>query len=399
MKFAKILVSSSCLVFIFFALNAHAEPQAVNRQERIAPLKNYYLENVRNEMDQPEKWAESFAGKIKPEEDAARDLIVFVHGFKTSPEEAEDLSEKMFNSINTLKVHAHDNSKPIFLALSWPSDTVLFGRAQKAASKVSAHLAEFLKIVDSPKRFRKIILIGYSLGAQVVMDTLGRLQSWKSPKKIDGVVLIQGAILGSSIRTWKGIATTNFPAAELDAIARGKPLPEPIKFNVDGAGPYFYSSQLAEKFIVTTSDSDFILDVLFEITATFSWNPAAPRTMPGPGIMSSYDNVRLIAIGRPFPSNPVFDIWPPIMAPELPDNRGGDLGLKKPETRLAPDPSKILQQTVVRYEFQTQHKRLKEIHLDELPGVDNGHYPLKREISRRNLLREIFALLEYKTTP
>jgi hypothetical protein len=95
-----------------------------------------------------------------------------------------------------------------------------------------------------------VILLAHSLGAAVVMETL------RSGRTVRVAVLVQGAIPATSILTWEYEIERTFPATDLNDLAKGRPIRDPLREEGTERGCFVAAPMNADRMIVTTSSQD-----------------------------------------------------------------------------------------------------------------------------------------------
>ena len=149
----------------------------------------------------------ALAGKAKAL-GTPREVMVFVHGFNNS----------FAHGLNRLAEIDADYNAPIAKVLfDWPTDSELLNYAHDLDSAAFSRdgleqLIDDLAAAD----FRRIVLVGYSMGADIIMETLRQMRIGKKDKtlaRIGGVVMIAPDIdVDVFLRT----------------VSRAAPLPQPF---------------------------------------------------------------------------------------------------------------------------------------------------------------------------
>jgi pimeloyl-ACP methyl ester carboxylesterase len=133
-------------------------------------------------------------------------LFVFVHGFDTDDDTARDQAYATQVGLESLR------PRPV-VTYSWDSD-VDWGPAKEIADANAAPLADWL-VGWADADGRPVHLIGYSLGARVIGETLRRLAESGQTDVVDSVSLLGGAIPHDSVeregRYGEAIAALNGP--------------------------------------------------------------------------------------------------------------------------------------------------------------------------------------------
>ena len=348
------------------------------------------------EKDELAGWAAKNLEKLKPGP-SANDLVLFVHGFRTSLKAARCHGDILAEGLSRLPRYKDTGNEPNLLILAWPSDLPAgeFSRAQKIATKASEPLSALLSLALDSDRFDSIIVVAHSLGAQVAMDALTYLKSsGVEEDAISAVVLVQGAILGVSVRSWDGEMEIRHPSAEIHCLYRDDfDCRPPITFEyASGQGSYFFSSQLAEKLVVTISELDTTLRRFFSFDELHRPSDIMrPETTIIPGQLLPRLDVQTLAIGNPFPFKRAYNFFQPVLVPSIPDDNDFDDPL---QPRLSPpDPIEVLEQTTITYTFMMEHPGYHEIQLERLPIPEDWHSPLYSKATREALLNQVWNLV------
>jgi esterase/lipase superfamily enzyme len=151
---------------------------------RVAPNR-FFTFTARNDHADQSEFIRNLRQELRSKPTGQRDLVLYVHGYNNS------FADGVFRTVQLM----HDFGLPgVGVHFSWPSaahplgyaydrDSVLYGRDKLE------HLLRLLA-QTGPDR---IVLVGHSLGAMMVMETLRQIEiqepSW-SKQHLDGVVLV-----------------------------------------------------------------------------------------------------------------------------------------------------------------------------------------------------------------
>lgn len=141
---------------------------------------------------------------------AADTWVVFVHGFNVDAERAAE-------QIEELTSQAGPQESCAWLLFSWPSDRTASNTANKMTYPAMLRRAREAGVIlgghlrSAPAR--RLVLVGHSLGAQVVLRAANRLAV--NGRRADGL-----ALLAAAVRTHDVAATGQFadPLARIEAV-------------------------------------------------------------------------------------------------------------------------------------------------------------------------------------
>lgn len=124
------------------------------------------------------------------------DLTVFVHGFKTKAGEAGETVHEVDDALST---HGYDGTT---IGFEWDSDQGLWNWwettdiAAKNGPKLAAFTRDYTDVCDGVVR-----LIGYSLGSQVILSALEKLDEWDWDGRVETVSLLGAAADTEAVST------------------------------------------------------------------------------------------------------------------------------------------------------------------------------------------------------
>ncbi|WP_375691333.1 alpha/beta hydrolase [Pseudooceanicola sp. LIPI14-2-Ac024] len=351
--------------------------------------------------ERAEAWASEVIAGMFPESNGTRSLVVHVHGFDTEGPKARCQGILIKRSLDTTGDARPDAA---LISFVWPSKRVgwpwvtNFSNRQGAATIAAMPLSRLLLAAIRDNRVGEIVVIAHSLGAQVAMDALDNLaRAGIAPGGVDAVILVQGAIPAVSIRAWSGTMEVRHPAYEQWCLVRDdfRCKPPIVVEHGSGAGRYFGSSLVAGTLIVTTANYDRTLWHAFGTDELhMPSDQSRPQTTPRPGRILSGGEVRSLAIGNPFPEGNAYNIFAPVMMPDITGGRGMGAEFGAGAIPLAPpDPLDVMEQTTITYAFDLQHPRYHEIPLEGLPKPDDWHSPLATDATREALLAEVWRII------
>ena len=242
-------------------------------------------------------WVPMAMSRIAPP-GRVRDLVFYAHGFNTNVTDASCVGQVLRADLAQLPQYRQQDG-PDVVVFSWPGEFGIFGfsKAQGSATRAARYLASVIREMSG----RRIYLVGHSLGSKVVMEAVSALGSAADAHPVDGILLVEGAIPATSVRTWKSAFTASFPTAQALGL-NAKPIVE----EDSGTGEYVAAAALAAHVVITTARWDTVLGQAYSLDELFAPDspnrpkvPAsvgiAPRTLP-----------QTRAIGSPFPSSPVY---------------------------------------------------------------------------------------------
>jgi len=308
-------------------------------------------------------WIAERVVMIGTEPDPSRDLVVYVHGFRTSLADAICAGDVLRADLAALPAYA-TGAGPDILVFGWPGEfrPWQFTAAQANAVRAAEYLGNILGQVSG----RRIFVVAHSLGAGVAMAAADRMPQGGDGPPLAGILLVQGAIPAVSIREWSSTLTLTFPAAELEDLRRGKPPREPLVETEVGRGSLVDASAKASHLVVTPAGPDIPLGNAMALDETFL--PSDPnRPMIPPDIGDSAGNaITLQAIGTPFPDGKIRRRYEQVLPDPLEDF-SMEVDYHQPDTAsFEPvDPSRVMSRTDWVFEFHVPHPSYHEIRLDE----------------------------------
>lgn len=373
----------------------------IEKYFKVANVRTFFSANGRisNDVD-PVAWSRRFLSQFVEKGTSGRDVIIYVHGYHTEFARLLILSRHIHSSIKDLERYETQRPEPLYVHFAWPGDfsLVRFSSAQNAASGSAQFLHALLDQLASTPGIERTIVIAHSLGAHVTMEALYVAYAAGTRDPImDALVLVQGAIPAVSIRSWRSEIETRFPSLEVYSLVYDDiEWPEPITTTYEsGFGRYYFSSRLAKQLIVTTARWDESLRTWFAVDELHApFERSRPNTMPVPGRIFPDGEVKVMAIGTPFPDNPVYDIWQPVKHPMADWRRSDRWDEFDRRIELQPDPTEILLQSKVKYDFEIGHPNFHHVPLELLIRPTEWHSPLADEESRKDLLDEIWDRLD-----
>jgi pimeloyl-ACP methyl ester carboxylesterase len=322
----------------------------------------------------PSDWALEAAKQIRSSSTRSNDVVVYVHGFRTTFEDARCIGDNMRAELAQLP--RYRIAGPDVVVFGWPGELGVFdfSGAQHNAELAGVYLGRLLAAVSD----RRVYLVAHSLGAKVAMESA----SWV--REIEGILLVQGAIRATSIRTWIEKIRTSFPVPAATLPRTSPDFPKTIKYDAQRkTGRYVNAAAKAKHFVVTVG-TDAVLSRAYALDATLAkadadaplvppWVGEAPESLP-----------QNLAIGSPFPSNPVYRHW------DQPFPNHPLAGAKRSE-RLALAPGDTLQSTDWCYWFTVPHPSFHELKFTGEPWFYDEHSALADPVMRRYLLTEAWA--------
>lgn len=324
-------------------------------------------------------WASATSASTGLRQSSTRDLVVYVHGFGTSPAEAICVGENLLAGLARLPQYQQQG--PDLLVFLWPGEFGLsdFSIAQSNASQAAAYLSSIVSPIVGRKRY----LVAHSLGSKVLMESLssmpGHLES------ISGVLLVAGAIPAVSVRKWSSTMTIRFPAAELGRPSESRPIEE----REEGVGEYVAAAARAKHFIVTISTGDGVLGRIYSLDrVSEDYRKKGPLVPPSEGELPG-QQAQDLAIGSPFLTSPVFRKFDQVLPDPVGDrSRGTD---RVP--RLQADPSRVMSSTVWEFNFNVPHPSYYELQLSEIrwSPLTYWHAPLNDPGMRHEILARAWA--------
>lgn len=416
----------SKLFFFFFIIllssggRVFADAVNANLTTNTRGQESFYVADSRDQVDpegqirtdsNPDGWATDIVAQLPLDAENPADVLVYVHGFRTGSIDTLRQAEDIASSVAYVDHYVNARRHPIFIHFKWRNrftwqerllPDVRFGSAQESASGSALLLTRLLESIRGSQGVGHLVVLAHSLGGQVVMDSLALAgREKREVKLVDGLALIQAAIPAVSIRCWTSRGITRFPAAEVySLIDKEGRSAEPVEFDYSsGCGTYSYAAAMADKLIYTTAEYDSTLSLWYELDENFlPKENSRPRTLQQIERLSPYRDVSVMALGNPFPDNPVEDIWKPLENPmaRLPDERQA-IGTGVPE--LSPyawhssDPTRYLEQTIIYYFFEYRHPNVQSLALENLVRPNDWHSPLEGSEDRLILLQAIWTAL------
>ncbi|WP_158248110.1 alpha/beta hydrolase [Paracoccus sp. SY] len=338
-------------------------------------------------------WVAEQIAKIRVETDSSRDLVVYVHGFRTSLADAICAGEVLRADLAALPAYA-GGAGPDILVFGWPGELRpwQFSTAQRNAAHAGKYLGDILNQI----RGRRIFVVAHSLGAGVAMTAADTLPQDGENSPLAGILLVQGAIPAVSIREWNSTLTVTFPAAELDDLRRGKPPREPKPYIEIGKGSLVAAASKASHLVVTTAGPDIPLGTAMKLDETFL--PLDPnRPLIPPDIGDAKGNaINLQAIGTPFPDGKIYRRYDQVLPDPLEDYSLGLDGHQPEIVSVKPvDPSRVMSRTDWVFEFHVPHPSYHEIRLDRGQWwrlLRDWHGIMNDASLREGVLRESWAV-------
>jgi pimeloyl-ACP methyl ester carboxylesterase len=205
-----------------------------------------------------EAWAEQTIEKLNSETNAARDLVVYAHGFLTDFREAGCAGENLRADLAWLPSYAESGGPDIFV-FGWPGELISFGSAQANAVRAGHYLGSVLERLKN----RRVILVSHSLGAEVVMTAAGDLPEPAPTPPLAGILLVEGAIPALSIRSWRSTLTETHPFTDFESAVQGKLPGEAFVETKSGEGRFVAAAARAAHLVVTAAAGDAVLSGLF----------------------------------------------------------------------------------------------------------------------------------------
>ena len=343
-------------------------------------------------------WNATVSARLASSTERQRDLVVYVHGFNTSGEDARCVGEMLRIDLAGLPQY-QGGEGPDVLVFVWPSEFGFgFSTAQANAGVAGSYLAPI--IGQTPHRTR--YLVAHSLGSKVVMEAMSALPGSGDGHRIEGVLLAGGAIPATSIRTWSYTLRNRFPAAEV--WSRSLADARPIEEKGGGIGEYVVAASRARHLVVTISGGDTVLDQAYSVDELIAadgknrplvppWPGTAPRTLP-----------QNLAVGSPFPESPIhgrFDHESKDTTAQYGTSANAPYSQSVPPMLRTPNPTRVLQSTEWTYDFQVPHSSFHEVRLDEgsWRPLYYWHGLLTDSQMRREVLSRAWAIFARSDTP
>lgn len=346
----------------------------------------------------PSDWNAAVSARLGPSTERLRDLVVYVHGFNTSGEEASCVGEMMRVDLARLPQY-QGRDGPDVLVFVWPGE---FGFSFSTAQANAGVAGSYLLPIIGQTPHRTTYLVAHSLGSKVVMEAMSALPDLGDGHRIAGVLLAGGAIPATSIRTWSYTLRMRFPAAEVwggsGAVAR------PIEEKGGGSGEYVAAASRARHLVVTISGGDTVLDQAYSVDELIAadgknrplvppWPGEAPRTLP-----------QNLAVGSPFPQSPIHGRFDhELKDPTAQYGTGGNVPYSQnvPPILRTPDPTRVIQSTEWSFDFHVPHSSFHEVRLDEAGWrpLYYWHGLLTDSQMRREVLNRAWAVFARSDTP
>ena len=340
----------------------------------------------------PEAWAEQTISKLNSETNSARDLVVYVHGFRTSFPEARCAGENLQADLAWLPSYA-DSGGPDIFVFGWPGEFILFGSAQANAVRAGHYLGNALERLKN----RRVILVSHSLGAEVVMTAAGDLPEPSPTPPLAGILLVEGAIPALSIRNWRSTLTETHPFIDYENAAHGKPPSEAFVETKSGEGRFVAAAARAAHLVVTAAAGDAVLSGLFAEHEKF-----VPSDSKRPIIFAEAGDdatgwITAQAVGIPFRTDPIDSHFEePLPELTLPKQHSKFDDLPKIYLR---DPTKVMNADDFKYEFNVVHPSYLEIPLsgEWWKILYDWHGVMNDEVVRRRILSDSWAFFNGQT--
>jgi pimeloyl-ACP methyl ester carboxylesterase len=303
-----------------------------------------------------EAWIHKTIAKLRSETDSTRDLVVFVHGFRTNVMDATCAGEVLRTELAGLPGYAASDGPDIFV-FGWPGE---FGPLQFAAARDNAARAGlYLSGVLQGLTRRRVILVAHSLGAEVVMTAAADLPEHDRTPPLAGMLLIEGAIPAVSIRNWRETFTETYPRTDLENAFHGKPESKPYVETRVGKGRFVAAAARAAHLVVTTAGGDITLADAYALNETFLPSDLNGPIIPGEIGDDTGNRITAQAIGTPFPSGEIHR-HAEVLLPDLPPGQHFDASTPD---YLPTDPWRVVNSDDWDFEFQVQHPSYHEIQL------------------------------------
>jgi len=314
----------------------------------------------------PAAWAAAAASRIQAATSATNDLVVYVHGFDTTVADAQCIGENIRADLAELP--RYEMAGPDVVVFTWPSEFGFdFGAAQRNAQTAGDYLGRALAGVSG----RRLYMVAHSLGAKVAMESARALP------ELEGMLLVEGAIRAITIRTWTQRVSVRSPFGEALSPRTSKPVVVEERLET---GKYVNAAAKARHLVVTIGANDAVLSDAYSLDAFVRTDADAPQVPPWVG-EAPEDLPQNIAIGSPFPSNPVYRR----------DDRPFP-GAKPQPGRLAPvAPADTWTSTSWCYWFTVPHPSFHELKLSDGPRLYGQHSALGDGSMRRYLLTKSWS--------
>ena len=336
-----------------------------------------------------EAWIDKTIAELRSETDSTRDLVVFVHGFRTSVGDATCAGEVLRTELAGLPAYALTGGPDIFV-FGWPGEFHLW---QFAAARDNAALAGlYLSGVLQGLTGRRVILVAHSLGAEVVMTAAADLAKHDGTPSLAGMLLIEGAIPAVSIRNWRSTFTETHPHADFENIIHDKAQRPPYVETLVGGGRFVAAAAKAAHLVVTIAGGDIPLADAFALDETFR-----PSDQNGPMIPAEIGDrpssqIEVLAIGTPFPTGKIHRHSEDLLPDRQKDFEPGlhtHLPVPGPT-----DPWQVWNSHDWDFEYQVPHPSYHEIRLGGQWWrlLYDWHGVMNDEIVRHRILSESWAI-------
>jgi hypothetical protein len=296
-----------------------------------------------------EAWIDKTIAELRSETDSTRDLVVFVHGFRTNVVDATCAGKVLRTELAELPAYSASDGPDIFV-FGWPGELSLlqFAAGRDNAARAGLYLSGILQGLTR----RRVFLVAHSLGAEVVMGATADMAKHDGTPSLAGMLLIEGAIPALSIRHWRETFTETHPYNELLGLHESRP---PYVENTVGSGRFVDAAAKVAHLVVTTAGGDVPLGDAFALDETFRPSDRN-RPMVLPEIGDGAGGIDVQAIGTPFPTGKIFRHAEDLLTDLQKEFETGSWR-SKPNIPigLRTDPSRVVNSYHWVYEFQVQH--------------------------------------------
>jgi pimeloyl-ACP methyl ester carboxylesterase len=339
-----------------------------------------------------EAWIDQTVAKLAKETDPARDLVVYVHGFRTNFAEATCAGENLRADLAGLPEYDASGGPDVFV-FGWPSEfsLIFFQWARENADRAGHYLGGVLQQLKN----RRVFLVSHSLGAEVIMTAAGDLPEPASTPPLAGMLLVEGAITALSIRSWQSTLTETSPHTDLENAMHGKPPSKAFVETQGGKGRFIEAAARAAHLAVTTAGGDGVLASPFKLNETLLPPDKNDPIIPGEVGDDTGNWIAAQAIGIPFPTSGIRRHFEKL----LPD---GELHKQSkfnlPEI-FPTDPWKVMYADDWYYEFKVEHPSFHEIPLtaDWWKILYDWHGVMNDKAFRPRILTESWAFFTGQT--
>jgi pimeloyl-ACP methyl ester carboxylesterase len=341
-----------------------------------------------------EAWVEQRMAELASETKSNRDLVVYVHGFRTSFTVAKCAGNNLRADLAGLPSYATSGGPDIFV-LGWPGEfsVLSFGSAKENAIRAGHYLASVLEQVKN----RRIILVSHSLGAEVVMTAAGDLPEPVPTPPLAGILLVEGAIPALSIRSWRSVLTETYPRTDAENAMEGKPPKAAFVEIQTGVGRFVSAATRASHLVVTTAGGDSVLANPFKLHETFLSSDKDRLMTPGEIGDDAGNWISAQAIGIPFRTGGIHRHYEQL----VPDLELHEHSKFDDLPKIFPtDPWKVMNADDWDYEFKVEHPSYHEIPLsgDWWRLFKDWHGVMNDEVIRRRILSESWAFFDGKSS-